>query len=120
MVYVGSAGAGGGAVKLQAKNGGVSAQEVYFESKLPTSIGGVVKVGDFLYGTTAQAMLCIEFATGRIKWEDSAVGASSVCYAGSRLYLHAETGEVVLVEPSPESYHEKGRFTPPEQPKHSQ
>ena len=54
--------------------------------------------------------------SGRIKWEESAVGASSVCYADGRLYLHAENGDVVLVEPSPESYREKGRFTPPDQP----
>ena len=64
-IYVGSAGTGGGVVKLKAQDGNVEAQEVYFESKLPTSIGGVVKVGDFLYGTTGEAMLCIEFASGQ-------------------------------------------------------
>jgi hypothetical protein len=75
-----------------------------------------VKIGDFLYGTTAQALLCIEFATGRVKWEDRAVGAASLCFADGRLYLHAENGAVALVEPSPEAYREKGRFTPPDRP----
>lgn len=118
-IYVGSAGTGGGAVKLKAKDGSVEAEQVYFESKLPTAIGGAVKVGDFLYGTTAQALLCVEFATGQVKWEDRALGAASLCCADGRLYLHGENGDVALVETAPEAYREKGRFTPPEQPKHA-
>lgn len=118
-VYVGSAGTGGGAVSLKAKDGGFEAVPMYFESKLPTAIGGAVKVGDYLYGTTANALLCVEFATGQIKWEDRALGAASICYAGGRLYLHGENGDVALVDPSPEAYRETGRFTPPDQPKRS-
>ena len=91
-----------------------------FESKLPTTIGGTVKVGAFLYGTTAQAMVCIEFATGKIKWEERVAGPASLCYADGRLYLHGENGEVALVEASPEAYREKGRFTPTGGPKRSE
>jgi outer membrane protein assembly factor BamB len=118
-IYVGSAGTGGGAVKLNAKDGSVTPEEVYFGPKFPTAIGGAVNIGAFLYGTTAQALLCIEFATGQVKWEDRALGAASLCYADGRLYLHGESGDVGLVEASSEAYREKGRFTPPDQPKHS-
>lgn len=118
-VYFGSAGTGGGAVKLTAKDGGVTAEALYFEAKLPTAIGGSVKVGDYLYGTTGQALLCVEFGTGAVKWEDRSIGTASVCFAGGRLYLHGENGDVALVEPTPEGYREKGRFTPPDQPKHA-
>lgn len=117
-IYCASAGTGGGAVKLKIKEGSVEAEEVYFEAKLPTAIGGAVKVGDFLYGTTAQALMCLGFAAGDVKWENAALGAASICYADGRLYLHGENGDVALVEPSPESYREKGRFTPTDQPKH--
>jgi len=120
FIYTGSAGTGGGLVKLKAKDGGIEAEQVYFEPKLPTAIGGSVKTGDYLYGTTAQALLCIDFATGKVKWEARALGAASLCYADGRLYLHGENGEVALVEPGPESYHEKGRFAPPAQPAHAQ
>lgn len=65
-------------------------------------------------------MLCLEFATGNIKWEDRALGTASLCYADGRLYLHGENGDVALVDASPEGYREKGRFTPAEQPKRSQ
>jgi outer membrane protein assembly factor BamB len=116
-IYTASAGTGGGVVKLKVQDAGVEAEQVYFESKLPTAIGGAVKVGDYLYGSAGEALLCIEFATGQVKWEDRAPGAASLCHADGRLYLHSENGDVALVEPAPESYREKGRFTPPDQPK---
>jgi outer membrane protein assembly factor BamB len=116
-IYVASAGTGGGAVKLKKDGGGVfEPEEVYFGQKFPTAIGGAVKVGDNLYSTTGQAMLCVEFATGEVKWQERALGAASLCFADDRLYLHGEKGEVALVEASPDGYHEKGRFTPPDQP----
>jgi outer membrane protein assembly factor BamB len=118
-VYVGSAGTGGGAVKLKVTEGRVEPEQIYFESKLPTAIGGAVKVGDYLYGTTAQALLCVEFATGKVKWEERALGPASICCADGHLYLHGENGDVALVAASPEGYREKGRFTPPEQPQHA-
>jgi len=104
-------------VKLKVKDGSVEPEQVYFESKFPTAIGGAVKVGDYHYGTTGQALLCTEFTSGQLKWEDRALGTASLCYADGRLYLHGENGDVALVEPGPESYSEKGRFTPPDQPK---
>lgn len=116
-IYVASAGTGGGAVKLEkVDDGQFKPEEIYFAPQLPTAIGGAVKLGDFLYGTTGQALVCIEFATGKVKWQERALGAASLCYADGRLYLHGENGDVALVEASPEAYREKGRFTPPNQP----
>lgn len=114
FIYVASAGTGGGLVKVQGD--GVEPEQVYFEAKLPTAIGGAVKVGDYLYGTTGQAMLCVDFKSGQVKWEDRALGTASLCYVDGRLYLHGENGQVALVEPSHESYREKGRFTPADPP----
>ena len=117
---MGSAGTGGGLIKLKARDGGLEPEQIYFDIKLPTAIGGAVKIGNYLYGTTAKALLCIEFSTGQIKWDAPALGAASICYADGRLYLHGENGEVALVEPTPDGYREKGRFTPPSQPERSQ
>jgi outer membrane protein assembly factor BamB len=115
-VFCGVAGTGAGAVRLNAVAGNIQPEELYFESKLPTAIGGVVKVGGYLYGTTATTMLCSEFATGKIQWEERGLGAAALCYADGRLYLQAENGEVGLIEPSPEGYRENGRFSPPNRP----
>ncbi|HEV8541733.1 MAG TPA: PQQ-binding-like beta-propeller repeat protein [Verrucomicrobiae bacterium] len=115
-IYAAAAGTGGGAVHLAAKDGQFFVEEAYFSAKNPTAIGGVIRFGDYLYGTTGSAMQCLKFKTGELVWEDRALAPASMCYADSRLYLHGENGDVALVEPSPEGYHPKGRFTPPDQP----
>ncbi len=118
IVYSGSHYAGGGAVRLVAKNGGVDAGELYFDRKLPTAIGGAVLVGDYMYGTTRETMVCVEFKTGEIKWtQERGIAPASVCYADGCLYLHGEReGDVALVEATPEAYRERGRFMPPNLP----
>lgn len=117
FIFTASAGTGAGLVKLKAKDSSVEAEQVYFDLKLPTTIGGTIKLGKNLFGTTGQGMVCLDFATGQVKWEDKALqGPAAMCYAGDRLYLHGENGEVALVEPSEKAYVEKGRFTPADQP----
>ena len=106
-------------MKLKGSGDAMEAEQVYFSSKLPAAIGGAVLLGDFLYGTGNEGMMCVEFATGNVKWTEKALGAASLCFAEGRLYLHGENGDVALVEPTVDGYREKGRFTPPEQPKHS-
>lgn len=115
-VYSGTGRAGGGLIKVKSKDGAFEVEQITFTPKLPTSIGGAVKLGDHLYGTTGQALLCADFASGELKWEDRAIGAASLLYADGRLYLHGENGEVALVEATPEGYRQKGRFTPPGAP----
>ncbi len=117
-VYSGTGKGGGGLVRLKAAGDGVTAEEVYFERNLPTSIGGAIVLGESLYGTNGQGLLCVEFGSGKEKWQDKCVGPASLCYADGRLYVHGENGDVALVEATPDAYREHGRFTPPDPPKH--
>jgi len=120
-VYGGALSIGGGLVRLKPDGGGVAAEQVYFERGLPNGLGGAVVVGDHLYGTEVrQALVAAEFATGKVKWREESVGPSSVAYADGHLYLHNQNGDFMLVEATPDGYREKGRFTPPNQPKHKQ
>jgi outer membrane protein assembly factor BamB len=119
-VYSATSLGGGGLVKLKVDKEEVAAEPVYFAKNLPTSIGGAVVLGEHLYGTNGKGLQCIEFTTGKEKWQDPCVGAGSVCYADGCLYVHGENGDVALVEATPAAYREKGRFTPPDQPKHPQ
>jgi len=116
FIYSAAARSGGGGVRLKVNGGTFEAEQLYFSPKLPTSIGGAVKVGEYLFGTSAGALLCLEFKTGNVKWDDRSIGAASLCYADGRLYLHGENGEVALVEATPEAYREKGRFKPANPP----
>jgi outer membrane protein assembly factor BamB len=120
MVYTATGQGGSGLVKLKAADGAVVAEPVYFNKKLPNAIGGVVQVGNYLYGTNLQGLQCVEFATGKVKWQDKCVGPGSLCVADGCLYVRGETkGDVALVEATSEAYREKGRFTPPDQPNYT-
>lgn len=116
FIYSGAFRAGGALVRPTRQGDGFTVEELYFNSKLPVGLGGVVKVGDYFYGSSGQTVMCVEFKTGAIKWEERALGPSSWLAADGRLYLHGENGEVALLEPTPEAYREKGRFAPPDRP----
>jgi hypothetical protein len=62
--------------------------------------------------------MAVEFTTGKVRWNAESIGSGSLLCADGLLFLHGENGDVALVEATPEQYREKGRFTPPNQPKH--
>jgi hypothetical protein len=108
---------GGGLVKLSATSEGVDAEEVYFERTVPNTIGGQVLIDGYLYGTNAEGLVSAEFLSGEVAWQSEG-GPGAVQYADGHLYVHWESGQVSLVEATPESFREKGHFTPPSQPEH--
>ncbi len=115
-VYSGAGRSGGGLVKVKVDGDAVAAEQVYFSPKLPTAIGGAVKLGAYLYGSASRSLVCADFESGELKWEERSIAPASICYADNRLYLHGEDGDVALVEATAGAYQEKGRFTPPDQP----
>src|SRR5262249_41102520 len=121
-IYGGALSIGGGLVQLKLSGGGVSAEQVYFKRGLPNGFGGAVLIGDYLYGTEigGRSLVAVEFSTGTVKWQADSFGPSAVTYADGLLYFHVENGDVVLVEATQDAYREKGRFTPPNQPKKKQ
>jgi outer membrane protein assembly factor BamB len=118
-VYAAASRTGGGLVSLKAAADGVAAEQVYYTRGLPYSVGGSVLLGDYLYGTTNDGLVAAEFTSGKVKWQAESIGSGSIVYADGHFYIHGENGDVALVEATPEGYREKGRFTPPDQPKHS-
>src|SRR5262249_5446383 len=93
-VYSAAGRTGGGLVKLAKNADGLTAEQVYFNTGLPTGIGGAVKIGDYLYGTNGQGLMCVDFLTGAVKWQERSVGPASVCFADGRIIVHGDnTGE---------------------------
>ena len=107
-------GAGGDALlKLVETGRGVEAREVYLRRELMTFHGGVVRLGEYLYGTGKGGLVCLEFRTGKVRWRHRSIGQGSLLAAQGRLYLRGTQGQVALVEASPEGYRERGRFRQP-------
>ena len=120
LVYSGAFRAISALIKPVLKDGAFALEEIYSGNKLPIGLGGVVKVGDYFYGSSSQSAMCVEFSTGTVKWEERAIGPCSWLVVDGRIYLHAESGDVALIEPSAEAYREKGRFSPPNPPTRGQ
>jgi outer membrane protein assembly factor BamB len=110
----GTQGAGGDAlVQLIPDGQETSAKQVYLVRTMLNFHGGVVRVGDFLYGTGASALVCMDFRSGALRWRERSVGKGSLAAAEGHLYVRGEQGEVALVEAKPDGYKEKGRFRQP-------
>jgi outer membrane protein assembly factor BamB len=121
-IYTGALGIGGGLIRLKPDGNGVATEQVYFERGLPNGFGGAVLIGPYLYGSdpAEQKVVAVEFTTGKMMWKADSLGRSSLAYADGLLYVHSWKGDVGLVEATHEGYREKGRFTPPDQPKPAQ
>jgi outer membrane protein assembly factor BamB len=102
--------------KISGSGNAFKAEPVYANTDMQVHHGGVILVGDHVYGASDPGILtCMEMKSGKVKWAERSVGKGALAYADGHLYLRSEgKGEVALVEATPAGYNEKGRFTQPE------
>ncbi len=110
---------GGGAVKLSKEaDGKIKATEVYFTNHMRNHHGGMIVVDGALYGAAGGNeggfLVCLDFKTGQVLWRERQAPKGSLAMADGRLYLRAESGTMILIEPNREKYIERGRFDQPE------
>jgi outer membrane protein assembly factor BamB len=118
FIYVSSGyGAGCNLFNITGCATGCQAEQVYANKVMVNHHGGVILVGDYVYGySDGKGWTCQDFKTGTAKWQEKqALGKGSLVYADGRFYLRQEDkkGTVVLIEASPAGYKEHGRFDPP-------
>ena len=112
-------GRGASLMKLKADGQAISAEEVYYKRELTNKHGGVIKVGDFVYGDTDDSgrPYCADFKTGKVKWvrknQGTGGGSAAVTYADGRLYFHYDNGTMALVKAVADDYEEVGSFQAP-------
>ena len=89
-----------------------AATDVWNNTNLINHHGGVIRVGDHLYGYSDKGgWTCLDWKTGEVKWADKSLGKGAAHCAEGMLYLVDERdGSVVLVEASPAGWKEHGRF----------
>jgi outer membrane protein assembly factor BamB len=125
LVFAASAyGSGGGLVKLSKDaNGAVKAEEVYLTKKMQNHHGGMILLDGCLYGANGGNaggfLVCLDFQTGKVLWDERDSGKrrapkGSVALADGRLYYRTENGTMLLIEPNPNQYVQRGRFDQPD------
>ncbi len=113
FVYV-TAGYGAGCllVNVTADN---RVEKIYDNKIMKNHHGGVLLVGDYLYGhSDSTGIICQNLMTGEKVWSDEKRDQSkgAVAFADGMLYcLSEDKGECFLVEATPEGYREVSRFT---------
>jgi outer membrane protein assembly factor BamB len=108
-------GRGGGLARVTKSGSTFEAEQVYETVKMKNHHGGMVLVGDYLYGSDEGLLTCLDFKTGDVKWESRNTGKGSITAADGQLYYRNEgSGDVFLVEATPEKYIEHGRLKQPE------
>ena len=118
-------GAGCNLIKLTKDGETFKATEVYANKDMVNHHGGVLKVGDYLYGhSDSGGWACIDFMTGKIAagWlkpdQRGKLPKGSITYADGHLYCYSERdGTLALIAASPDGWKETGRFKIPERTK---
>ena len=111
---------GGALLKQKAVGDGkVEVEEIYpITPALANKHGGIVLVGDYLYGDSDDAGVpwCADLMTGEIKWKERGSGKRSASFAAAdgHLYIRFSDGTMVLAKANPEKYEEVGKFMIPD------
>jgi outer membrane protein assembly factor BamB len=119
VFFVAGYGRGGALWKqVPAARGDVTIEEVYpLKRELSNKHGGVVLVGDYLYGDSEDRGIvwCADFLTGEVKWKSRGAGknSASIVAADGHLYVHYADGTMALVKASPNAFEEVGNFKLP-------
>ena len=110
----------GGALLRQvaAEGGSISIDEIYpLNTQLSNKHGGVVLIGDYLYGGTDSSPIpfCADLMTGELQWKERGSGSGSIAVvaADGHIYLRYQSGELTLIEANPKEFQENGSFTVP-------
>jgi outer membrane protein assembly factor BamB len=111
MIFL-SACYGTGAVLLRARDNGV--ERVWSgDDILSNHYATSVRRGDFLYGidgrcdpgfSPAPTLRCVEWKTGKIRWQEDSVGAASITLAGGSLLILTDRGELIRAAAAPEGF----------------
>jgi outer membrane protein assembly factor BamB len=113
-------GKGSALLKLSPDGDGVKSTEEYHTGAMTNKHGGVLIVGDYVYGDAGDNgnVSCFEWKTGKVKWmrnkgkRGKGSGSASVTYADGMLYVHFQNGWVSLVQASPDAFVEESTFRP--------
>lgn len=100
--------------KLVRVNSDFSTEDVWINKTMKNHHGGVIKVGDYLYGfSDGGGLICQDWKSGEMVWNEKGrfTTKGSVHVAGGNLYaLNEGDGTLTLAEATPDGFNQKGQF----------
>ena len=99
---------------MKAGDGKFTTRQTYANKSMANHHGGVIRVGNFVYGSSGGTLACLNLKTGEEMWRERSAGKGAIVVVGNQIILRAESGPVSLVEVNPTKYNEISRFDQPE------
>jgi outer membrane protein assembly factor BamB len=90
--------------------GGWSAVALWKNRNLKPKFTNLVRRGHYVYGLDDGVLTCVNLEQGNREWKEGRYGHGQILLVDDRLLIQAESGDVVLVEISPERPQERTRF----------
>lgn len=115
LYYVAGYKSGGGLLELSKDASSYTVK--WLDTQLDCQHHGVVLVDGCIYGTTHHRgggqMVCLDWATGAVKWTSKEVSQGTVEYADGMLYTYEgpKKGIVSLIKPNSATLERTGKFT---------
>jgi outer membrane protein assembly factor BamB len=100
-------GSGGVLLRLKARD---NPEVVWKSLAMQNHFSTSVLFQGHLYGFSSARLRCVEFQTGKVKWDQGGLGKGSLLIADGHLIVLGEQGTLVLAEATPKEYVEKARW----------
>ena len=104
-----SVGYGGGCTLL--KIAGTELTPVYTNNEMSNHFNNCVLFEEHLYGLDGNShvpsqvqLVCMEHATGKVKWQQRGFGCGSLMIAGDKLLVLSDTGTLAVAEAKPDGF----------------
>jgi outer membrane protein assembly factor BamB len=100
-----------GAERFRVGTGTNTPVSLWTSKKLKAKFSNPVAKNGFIYGLDDGILACLDVQNGSQRWKEGRYGHGQGLLAGDLLVLMSETGELILLNPTPEAPHELGRFS---------
>ena len=105
-----SSDSGAAVIEVAEADGRWTAREVWRNNFLKCSYANPLLYEGYVYGLNKGILTCLEVATGKRVWQGGRYGHGQMLLCGDLLVVLAESGELILVEATPQAHHELGRI----------
>jgi outer membrane protein assembly factor BamB len=92
------------------KKGSYSVEELWEKRQLRAKFSNNIVIDGHIYGLDEGILTCLDLEDGQRKWKQGRYGYGQMLLAGRHLLVQAESGEVVLLDVSPQGPKELARL----------
>ena len=83
---------------------GTTAEVIWESRAMRNQMNSSVLFDGHLFGFDESSLVCLEAATGQVKWKQGGLGKGSLMLADGRLIIQAEQGRLVIARANPAKY----------------